>query len=384
MLDKLSVFIATILPSKEKNQNSLQFRGEKCLNCEHPLDKSDKYCPHCSQINSTKKLHFKEMISEFFGNLFSYDSRLMLTLRVLLFNPGRISKDYIQGKRMRYANPFRFYLSVSIVFFLLNGLLNKINEFNGNSFENLGDSVKSKNLKTSKNPENANILGEDFNSNSFVVSDSLNINSHTKKISKNDSVIYYSELQLDTMNRGQKFYNKVTIYNDFYKKNKTIKPQKALDEIGHEKSTFNVWLYKKVIDFDFFITNPDFASDFFMSKLPIVIFLFLPIFALFVKLLYLRKNWFTYMEHLIFTFHVQSLFFVLFIIAVVFDFIFSTNVFSSLALLLFIFYLYKAMRRFYEQGRVKTFVKFMILNTLFIILATLAGVGYTLISFSVY
>ncbi len=384
MPDKFSVFLATLLPSKEKNQNSLQFRGEKCLNCEHPLDKSDHFCPQCSQLNSTKKLHFKELISEFFGNIFSYDSRLMLTMRVLLFRPGTISKDYIAGKRMRYANPFRFYLSVSIVFFLINGALNKINEYSNNSFEKFNESEKPKNIKTSNDPETASVLDEVFKTNSFSVSDSLNTNSSTLNYYNKDTVVYYSEVQLDTMYRGQRFYQKVSIYNDFYKKNKAVKPQQALDEIGHEKSTFNLWLYKKVIDFDFFITNPNFANDFFMSRLPIVIFLFLPIFALFIKLLYIRKNRFTYMEHLIFTFHVQSLFFVLFIFSVVFDFVFSTDLFSNIALLLFIFYLYKAMRRFYGQGRFKTFVKFMILNTLFITLATFAGVGYALISFSVY
>ncbi|MGM0392334.1 MAG: DUF3667 domain-containing protein, partial [Bacteroidota bacterium] len=70
-------------------------------------------------MNSTKKLSFDDFFNEFFSGIFAYDSRLKRTLRALIFYPGKISKDYIQGKRIRYANPFRFYLSASIVFFII-------------------------------------------------------------------------------------------------------------------------------------------------------------------------------------------------------------------------------------------------------------------------
>lgn len=36
--------------------------------------------------------------------------------------PGIVSKNYIDGKRSRYSNPFRFYLTVSIIFFLILGI----------------------------------------------------------------------------------------------------------------------------------------------------------------------------------------------------------------------------------------------------------------------
>jgi len=82
-----------------------KYRGTSCLNCEHPLDVSDKYCPNCGQLNSTKKLSFTDFSREFFGNFFAYDSRFRRTLSAMMFHPGKISKDYIQGKRERYTNP---------------------------------------------------------------------------------------------------------------------------------------------------------------------------------------------------------------------------------------------------------------------------------------
>ena len=93
----------------------LKYRGTKCLNCFQPLDRSEKFCHNCEQLNSTKKLAFNDFFNEFFAD----DSRLYRTLSSLLFNPGKISKDYIEGKRQRYANPYRFYLTASIIFFII-------------------------------------------------------------------------------------------------------------------------------------------------------------------------------------------------------------------------------------------------------------------------
>lgn len=396
MLDKLSVWLASSLPSTETGRKSLKYRGEKCLNCNHPLDKSDKFCPNCSQLNSTKKLHFNDLFNEFFGSIFAYDSRIVRTLKVLLFKPGTISKEYIEGKRMRYANPFRFYLSVSIVFFLLSGLFNKITEYTKSisedesiSIEHSNTSSNNSNVKTLDDPETSKIIQEIFSENPNSVSDSLQSNksksdSFTKYVPKKYEVIYYSESQLDTMNRWKRYGKRIDIYSDFYSKNKLLSPAAALKKIGHHNNTFNRWLYKKVVDFDFFKNNPDFAYSYFIAKLPIVIFLFMPIFALFIKLLYIRRKQFTYMEHLVFAFHVQSLFFVVLIITLIFDYFLNTSLFTSLAFIAFLIYLYKAMRKFYQQGRFKTFVKFVTLNTLFSILATFAAIGYALLSFSMY
>lgn len=385
MLDKLSVFFANILPSQEQGRKSLKYRGEKCLNCDQKLDISERYCPNCSQLNSTKKVHFKDLFNELFGSLFAYDGKIMLTLRTLIFRPGFMSKEYVAGKRMKYANPFRFYLSVSIIFFLLSGIFSKISDYTKSYQEEIKQSTLPQNIKTLNDPHTAKIAEEALKESNIKIPDSTLINLNTPSFTKTkNEITYHSEASLDTMYRGQRLYQKIRIYNDFYNKNKALKPHEAIHQIGHVNSVHNRWFYKKVIDFNFFIDNKDVAYSYFVSKIPIVIFLFMPIFALFIKLLYIRKNRFTYMEHLVFAFHVQSMFFVLLIFSEIFDYIFVTSLFSSISIVGFAIYLYKAMRRFYEQGRIKTFVKFMILNSLFTILASFAAISYALISFSLY
>lgn len=383
MLDKLSVWLASSLPSNETGRKSLKYRGEKCLNCDHPLDKSDKYCPNCSQLNSTKKLHFNDLFNEFFGSIFAYDSRIIRTLKVLLFKPGIISKEYVEGKRMRYANPFRFYLSVSIIFFLLSGLLNKISELTQDT-NNKPTAITSSNIKTNNDKDATLELKSALKELNNPAIDSLKIEEKLNEPKTESKLRYFSEQELATMSIRKSYTSRIEVYSDFYTENKDLKPSDALAELNHQNSAKNRWLYKKVMDFDFFINNTDFAYNYFISKLPIVIFLFMPIFALFIKLLYIRRKQYTYMEHLVFAFHVQSLFFVLLIITLFFDYFLNTSLFTSLALFTFLIYLYKAMRNFYLQSRFKTFVKFVILNTLFSILATFAAMGYALLSFSMY
>jgi multisubunit Na+/H+ antiporter MnhE subunit len=90
------------------------------------------------------------------------------------------------------------------------------------------------------------------------------------------------------------------------------------------------------------------------------------------------------MEHLIFTFHNQTTWFVLFGIAVGFNSILESSAATWIATLVFGFYLYKAFRRFYGQGRVKTILKFIIINFIFFILAIVAALFSVLASFAIY
>lgn len=65
----------------------------------------------------------------------------------MLLRPGIITRDYIGGKRVSYTNPFRFLLSLAILYFLLMGLggnfeqLNRYGEDSKEGFMNLDSSL---------------------------------------------------------------------------------------------------------------------------------------------------------------------------------------------------------------------------------------------------
>jgi hypothetical protein len=88
-----------------------------CLNCGAHL--RGQYCGNCGQRGSSRLISLWELLREAFGDLFELDSRLWRTLVPLVVKPGRLTHDYLQGRRVRYMPPFRMYLVLSLLFFLV-------------------------------------------------------------------------------------------------------------------------------------------------------------------------------------------------------------------------------------------------------------------------
>ncbi|MDX2411646.1 MAG: DUF4286 family protein [Woeseiaceae bacterium] len=88
-----------------------------CLNCGTQL--KGQYCRNCGQRSRSRLISLWELISDAFGDLFEIDSRLWQTLVPLMIRPGRLTRDYLQGRRARYMPPFRMYLVLSLLFFVV-------------------------------------------------------------------------------------------------------------------------------------------------------------------------------------------------------------------------------------------------------------------------
>lgn len=346
----------------------LKYRGNECLNCFQPLDKSEKYCHSCGQLNSTKKLAFDDFFNEFFAGILAYDSRFSRTVVSLLFNPGKISKDYVEGKRQRYANPYRFYLSASIIFFIIMG------------FTSDSESIPIEN--------DAQVVDETNTEVDSILASSPGIPVNTPGLlapleDETLKEVYIPYKELDTMGFWTANGEKITIFWKNYEETGITIPKDALDSLEYPATSYNKWLYKKTVDLKLMSTDSNLFVDYFINKLPFIIFFYLPVFALFIWLLYVRRP-FTYMEHLIFTFHNQTMWFLLFSAALIIDYFLGNSTAWWIAIIIFLIYLYKAMYRFYRQGRVKTFLKFVTVNVIFFILAMIATVFSLIASFAVY
>lgn len=88
-----------------------------CLNCGTRL--RGQYCGNCGQRSRTRLISLWQLLKEAFGDLFELDSRLWRTLSPLLLKPGQLTKDYLLGRRARYMPPFRTYLVLSVIFFVV-------------------------------------------------------------------------------------------------------------------------------------------------------------------------------------------------------------------------------------------------------------------------
>ncbi len=352
---------------RNKGRYNLNYRGTKCANCNHPLDLSDKYCPNCAQANSTKKLSIKDFFDEFFSSMISYDSKLLKTLVALLWRPGKITKDYINGKRASYTNPFRFLLSLAIIYFLIINSTNNFSEIDKFVAKNTKESV----IKSGLSYSDADEVPKKTISNAL-----LEIENASKY---QDSVILQNpKKHLSTLENKpflSRFVEKVSFFNTLTSKDKFTSREKLFSKLALPNTYENRKAYNVSQSFLKTKNNPGGFVSALISKLPFATFFFLPVFAIFIWLVYIRKKH-TYTDHIIFSFHNQSLFFILLIISFLVDSIFNISS-NGIFVLIFSIYLFLSMRRFYQQGSVKTMIKFVFLNTIFFILA-ISAVGIVL------
>ncbi len=361
---------------RKKNKNSgdrksLQYRGTKCLNCDQPLDISDVYCPYCSQLNSNKQLSAKDFFREFINSIVVFDSRLRNTLKDLLFRPGIITRNYVNGQRLKYANPFRFFLSVSIIYFLINSFI---------QFVQPNSEMDQLDLNTSDSDIVLDSLRNNFSANrskEYMLSDSL-------KEEEPKPFETISEDELNTMSFTKSYIERISLYNKFYNKTKIKSPTAALDSLHHHNTAFNRWVYSKNATVEKIDEKPSEFIRYLIAKIPFFLFFFTPFFALFFWLIYSRKQY-TYIEHTVFIFHIFSFIFLAMLLFLIPELLLGSKFLTGILFILIgPIYFYKALRNFYRQSRPVTLIKFVFLNIVFAIGLTFAALIFVAATAAVY
>ncbi len=92
-----------------------------CANCSAPL--AGRYCSSCGQRVDTQAHSLGHFLGEATELLTHADSRVWATLWPLLARPGFLTREYFSGRRARYLQPFRLYLIMSVLFFVLSAVL---------------------------------------------------------------------------------------------------------------------------------------------------------------------------------------------------------------------------------------------------------------------
>jgi hypothetical protein len=100
--------------------------GPVCPNCNAPLQGA--YCFACGQPRKGTIRPLAGIVADFLDTVFNIDSRTWRTLGPLYFSPGRLSNDYIAGRRVRYVTPLRLYFFLSIVAFLVISMISNFEE----------------------------------------------------------------------------------------------------------------------------------------------------------------------------------------------------------------------------------------------------------------
>jgi hypothetical protein len=88
-----------------------------CKNCDAIL--AGRYCASCGQRADVHVLSTRELVHEVLEGLTHSDSRLWRTLLSLWFRPGKLTEEFLAGRRAISLPPFRLYLIISVAFFLI-------------------------------------------------------------------------------------------------------------------------------------------------------------------------------------------------------------------------------------------------------------------------
>lgn len=313
-----------------------KIRSDKtCLNCNYVVE--NKYCPNCGQENTETRQSFHYLFTHFVEDLTHYDGSFWKTIKALLFKPGKLTKEYLAGKRKLYVPPVKLYIFISFVAFLLPHFLPEVSIFG--EIEKDSEFVE---LKAGKNEK-----------------ESLFIRGGKIKI---DNIQQLDSLQ-KTLPEGDKM-NIIEYYS--YKAGLKFLKENNTNE-----------LIKKVLE-SFFHT------------LPKVLFIYMPIFAFLLWLLHNKKKWY-YFDSGVFTLHYFSFLLLISTIGIIFEWFITLIYYVDILSIIFtigclgysFFYFFRAHSNFYGEekviSRLKGFLLFFV-NMLLITFISLALFVYSLLS----
>lgn len=92
-----------------------------CASCGNSFQ--GKFCNKCGEkvLNDKDKsvLHFFE---EFVHVLTHADSKFLKSLKLLMVKPGFLTREYLDGRRKKYASPLTMFLIANVIYLLVHGI----------------------------------------------------------------------------------------------------------------------------------------------------------------------------------------------------------------------------------------------------------------------
>lgn len=112
---------ATVPNSKFTIEQNRLAGSIHCLNC--GTDLRGPFCHYCGQPDKNLMRFFPALLREMLEDFMDFDSRFMRTMKPLLFKPGKLTRDYLDGRRFRYVPPMRLYIFSSLLMFFLAAMI---------------------------------------------------------------------------------------------------------------------------------------------------------------------------------------------------------------------------------------------------------------------
>ena len=311
---------------------------------------------------------FHYLFHDLLENVFHFEGKFFVTVAWLLAKPGRITLEFIAGRRASQLNPLRFYIFVSVLFFLGLSLLN-----HGHLIDLPRKAVDDLQLDIGKQVQTVNSLTTDF-----TPEEKAELIRRVTEAAKTDG-----KFDRDTVIASIREARKSAAATATPVK-KGTHTKVTIDR----SSEFGRTLARKLASGELTLRD---IWDAIEHRIPTLLFLGVPLFALLLKVFYLGSGKF-YVEHLIFSLHLHTWLFLVIMVGngylklASFGPSWLDNLFGWAVTLWALWYLFRSFRVVYGQGRFLTATKIVLLGfvhsfallmlTIALISATVAWLAY--------
>lgn len=390
-------------------------KTNQCFNCGYTLDKVYNYCPNCGQENNDNNVSFGTLVGDFFSTYFAVDGTFGRSVKPFFFKPGFLTNRYIEGQRVSYAHPLRLYLIISLFYFFVFAMVGKkivadqadnqsiiessyslsdVDGLDRETRKKLKKLVPKETLTKMKNE----LEGEDLKDLQKVVQDNLSqedIESLKSELTPSqlvllgifvpDSLLAAEQAQdslttTDTIatapakaalsDKESKEENaSIFVQIDWkliskLKDDRKISDQQILDSMNLKNpSPFEEHIAMQSIRV--MRAGNEQIVDYILKNLPLMMLILIPIFALTLKLLYIRQKKDFYIHHLIHGLHLHSFAYLAYGVSLLIMIyaIENENMQTTVGFIGFLIvstYAYFSFLRVYQQHWFKTLIKFNI------------------------
>ncbi len=258
-----------------------------CENCGAQLH--GHWCAQCGQPAIDYRRSFRHVIVDLLDEFLNWDSKFFATIGLLVIRPWQLTNQFLSGHRVRYVHPLRLYLLASILFFFA------VNYWGKSIHLQPGKLTSENRAEIEAALEKQNLTPEQR----AKVERALNMANMSPEVAaimaakRKDTTPEETATPQGTPAPKQT----ATPLIDF---------SPAFFQSGNPSTPFEKWIETRAKEkIGEHGTNLQLFAKTLISNLPYMMLCCIPLFALVLKILYIRRKVF-YIDHLIYALHIHS------------------------------------------------------------------------------
>ena len=341
-----------------------------CENCGAEL--MGHWCAQCGQPAIEYRRSFRYVVADLLDEFLNWDSRFFTTIALLIVKPWRLTNEFLAGKRVRYVNPLRLYLLASILFFFAvnygaKGIRIDATKFPEEKRAEVAAAIAGQRSEIEKELNKENLTPEQRQKLQKTLDYLTRPSATATPAPGQTESATPSPGASATAQPGEQNYGPVG-----------DRPFVVFDD-GKSTTPFERWIEGRAKEkmgehgtkMGLFIAT-------LLSNLPYMMLCCIPLFALVLKLLYIRRHLF-YIDHLIYALHIHSFFYasvMLIVLATIGLTRFASGAIAGWLIALlwvaFVTQIFLSIRFVYRQGWFWSIFKFLFGGFVYLIVLVLA------------